>query len=328
MFTVVGEALLDMLKDHGGGYLARPGGGPLNTAVGLRRLGHPTALMSRISTSALGEVVRQYAESAQLDLSACVSTPEPATLAFATVQADGTAWYDFYAEQTADWGWTIEELDHLPTGSRVVHTGSLTAAIEPGAGRLLAWFQRLSSSTDTFLSFDPNVRPALAGSHERAVERAESFVACAHLVKVSHQDLEWLYPRLATTDAMLRWSRLGQRLGPRLVVMTRGERGCVAVKADQTIVEWPPAPVAVVDTIGAGDAFASGLLSGLADAGCSSPGALEAMSAGTLATVLDRATMVAGLTCGHDGADPPTRTAYDEAIKARDERAAGLCRGH
>ncbi|MGH3500103.1 MAG: PfkB family carbohydrate kinase [Nocardioidaceae bacterium] len=131
MFAVVGEALLDMVQGPGDTYLARPGGGPLNIAVGLRRLGHHTAMMTRLSSSPLGEILRRYAGDNELDLSAAVSAASPATLAFASLDSQGRASYDFYVDGTADWAWSTAELARLPRHAQVVHTGSLVATIEP-----------------------------------------------------------------------------------------------------------------------------------------------------------------------------------------------------
>jgi fructokinase len=77
MFAVLGEALLDMVQPTAGTtYVARAGGGPFNIAIGLRRLGHPTALLARLSTGGLGAIVRDHAVANDLDLSACVETSD------------------------------------------------------------------------------------------------------------------------------------------------------------------------------------------------------------------------------------------------------------
>src|SRR6476659_746323 len=107
MFAVLGEALLDMVQPvPGTTYVARPGGGPFNIAIGLQRLGHPTALLARMSTGGLGGIVREHAQRNALDLSSCIETDDQTTLAFASLDESGRASYDFYVQGTADWGWT------------------------------------------------------------------------------------------------------------------------------------------------------------------------------------------------------------------------------
>src|SRR5213078_2173633 len=64
MFAVVGEALLDMVQpEPGRAFIAIPGGGPLNIAIGLKRLGHPTQMLARFPSGSLGGLVREHAES-------------------------------------------------------------------------------------------------------------------------------------------------------------------------------------------------------------------------------------------------------------------------
>lgn len=307
MCAVIGEALLDFVQSEPDGpYVARPGGGPLNIAVGLRRFGHDTHLMARLSTGPLGERVRRYAETNGLDLTACVDVDDKATLAFATLDADQQASYDFYVQGTADWGWTDEELTRLPASVQLLHTGSLATVLAPGADALGRLFGRLHDEGSRLLSFDPNVRPAVAGDRTAAVARAEAFVACSDVVKVSDEDLSWLYPDHGVDDVLGRWLSLG----PSMVVMTAGAGGCRAVTAAGDMVAVAGVAADVVDTIGAGDAFGSGLLSGLLDAELATPSALSTITATAARTVLRRANLTAALTCQRAGADPPTRDEY------------------
>ncbi|MEP6665497.1 MAG: carbohydrate kinase [Nocardioidaceae bacterium] len=308
MFAVLGEALLDMVqRGNGHTYAARPGGSPFNIAIGLRRLDHDTALMARLSRGGLGAILREHAAANSLDLSACVDTDDAATLAFASVDADGRASYDFYVDGTADWGWTPAELRGLPDATKVVHTGSLATAISPGSEALLAMVERLHAHGAHLLSYDPNVRPALAGRRDDAVERTERYVGASHVVKASDDDLAWLYPGLDLADVMRRWLELG----PELMVVTRGESGCLAMTARGASMSRDGLSVKVVDTIGAGDSFQSGLLSALADAECTTPGSVGQLSTTELEVVLDRALRVSAMTCEREGADPPTRAEYD-----------------
>ncbi len=307
MTTVIGEVLLDMVqREPGGPYVAHPGGGPLNVAVGLQRLGHGTSLMARLSTSTLGDTVRRYAESNGLDLTACVDTDEKLTLAFATVDAEKHTSYDFYVEGTADWSWSDEELSRLPAATRMLHTGSLATMLAPGAPVLALLFTRLRAEGRVLLSFDPNIRPALAGRRTDAVSKVEAFVACAHVVKASTEDVSWLYPHEELDAVMNRWLAMG----PSIVVVTAGADGCRAVLSGGDSIAVGGESVAVVDTIGAGDAFQSGLLSGLLASGLATPSALPAITADQATVVLRSACLVAALTCQRAGADPPTLDEY------------------
>ena len=135
----------------------------------------------------------------------------------------------------------------------------------------------------------------------------ERFVASSHVVKASDEDIGWLYPDSDPADVVRRWATLG----PSLTVLTRGPEGCLGVTAGSIELALPAPDVTVVDTIGAGDAFQAGLLSGLADAGRLSPDGVAALTEAEVRRVLERALDVAGFTCERAGANPPTRAEYD-----------------
>jgi fructokinase len=320
VFAVIGEALIDMVQPEPGlMFEAQPGGGPLNIAIGLRRLGHETAFLGRLSTRALGDLVRAHVEGNGLALDTSVSTDSQTTLAFAALDEQGKASYDFYVQDTADWGWTDDELSVLPTGCRAVHTGSLAGFLRPGADAILRLWERRRSEGRLLLSFDPNVRPDLVGPRRDAVARVERLVAASHVVKASDDDVAWLYPERSAEDVLRRWATLG----PELVVVTMGSSGCVGLRPSGSPLRASGVTVDVADTIGAGDAFASGLLSGLADSGGLAPGGVAGLDDVEVRSVLERAVLVSALTCRRSGADPPTREEYDQEMRRRDTETVG-----
>jgi len=301
MLTVLGEAIVDLVGEEGWRYRAHPGGSPLNVAVGLGRLGQPTSLAARLSRDAFGALFREHLDSAGVDPRHLVAAEEPSTLAVATLDAAGVASYDFWTEGTADWQWTAAELAGVVDDETVVlHTGSIALELEPGASRIVELLRRIRHAGRTAISYDPNVRMARRGSAAEGRRSVERVVALADLVKVSSEDLGWLYPGEDPVVAARRWSGIG----PSLVVVTLGSGGAVALPAGGGQLARPAPPVTVVDTVGAGDAFMSGLLAALADRGALRPRA--DLSGVDVAAVLDRACLVAALTCARAGADPPT----------------------
>jgi fructokinase len=320
VFAVIGEALIDMVQPEPGlMFEAQPGGGPLNIAVGLRRLGHDTAFLGRVSTRALGDLVRDHIEGNGLDLRTCVSTDDQTTLAFAALDEEGKASYDFYVQQTADWGWTDEELAAVPSSCRAVHTGSLAAFLSPGADAIERLWEQRRAGGELLLSFDPNIRPALVGPRPTAVSRVERLVASSHVVKASDDDVAWLYPDRPFEQVLDHWATLG----PELVVVTLGSSGCLARRPGEAPLRAAGRAVDVADTIGAGDAFASGLLSGLADRGGLAPGHVAALSDAEVTGVLERAVLVSSMTCRRSGADPPSREEYEQEVRQIQAGASG-----
>jgi fructokinase len=297
VLTVIGEALIDLV-DSGDQrtFTAHLSGSPLNVAVGLARLGQPTQFLARFSQDTFGRRLRDFAERNGVGLTGAVDAPQPSTLAVVNLDEHRKAHYDFYLDGSVDWQWRPDELV-VPDGTAILHAGSLTSWTPPGAEHVLSALRRARPAA--LVSYDPNVRPALLGTPARARPLIEAAAATADLVKASDDDIAWLYPGDRPGDTARRW--LG--LGATAVVITRGARGAVGFRRGADPLERPVRPVQLVDTIGAGDAFTSGLLDALARAGVRDPASLAAVDLGA---ALDEAILVAALTCERAGADPPT----------------------
>nr|WP_284288067.1 PfkB family carbohydrate kinase [Angustibacter aerolatus] len=134
-------------------------------------------------------------------------------------------------------------------------------------------------------------------------------------MKASDEDLAWLYPGEEVAAVLARWARLG----PALVIVTRGDEGALAARAaaPDDALAVAPRRAQVVDTVGAGDSFMSGLLSGLLDAGLlGSAAARDALRTAEPAALLDalaRAAWTSSVTCERAGAQPPTRAELADA---------------
>jgi fructokinase len=156
------------------------------------------------------------------------------------------------------------------------------------------------------IMLDPNVRPGVISDPEYR-ERLESVIPLSTIVKASVADLGWLYGELDYEAAARRMLSLGVRL----VIVTLGARGAFAATAKlQVQVEAPP--IAVVDTIGAGDVFGAAVLARLHETGLLRPN-LE-LGEDELRSLLEFACSAAGITCTRVGADPPWRSELSAAI--------------
>jgi fructokinase len=302
VLTVIGEALVDLVRDPAaGGYREAPGGSPFNVAIGLARLGNRTSLMARLSDDRYGLLLRSTAAAEGVDLQAAPRAAERATVATATVDAAGQVTYEFDMDGTADWQWTAAELRELSPGTELLHFGSIASWTPPGAARIADLVGDLRASGSVLISYDPNVRPVVFGGRVRGIEMLERSVRDAHVVKASREDVEWLYPEIAPDNVAARWGRLGAKL----VVVTDGAQGATAYRGTRAPLHRPGRRVTVVDTIGAGDAFTAGLLTGLVRRRLHRNRRLEGISDGTLADIIDEAVLVSAITCEREGADPP-----------------------
>ncbi|WP_336205294.1 carbohydrate kinase family protein [Nonomuraea sp. LPB2021202275-12-8] len=272
-----------------------PGGGPANTAVALARLGTPARFLGRVSGDVFGALFRDRLAASGVDLSSCVDAAEPSTLAVASLDAGGQAAYRFHAEGTADWQWTPAELASLDlAGVSCLHTGSLALVREPGRDAVEAF--AASARERMTVSIDPNVRPSLASREAYAVTR---WCGLADILKLSDDDLGVLMPGEPVERVCDTWHAAGARL----IVVTRGAAGAL-VSLDGERAEVTAPRVAVVDTVGAGDAFTAGLLHLLGGLGLLG-GRLDGLDLETATRAAEFAARVAALTCTVPGADPP-----------------------
>src|SRR5215216_2212110 len=188
MFVVVGEALVDLVGQRGGRtFSALPGGSPANVALGLARLGVPVTLNTRLGRNSFGEMVRSHLEASGVRVDGGAGEGAKTTLAIATLAA-GIASYDFRID------WDVEALVPLPVETRCLHTGSLATVLPPGRANVVDLVEREHERGRVTVSYDPNVRPALLGDAARARPDIEHLVAMSDVVKVSDDDLRWLYP--------------------------------------------------------------------------------------------------------------------------------------
>ena len=320
---VVGEALVDVVDrgvvppaaasgttDGSPGDARRvdrhPGGSPANVALGLARLGHDVRFATRLGRDEDGVLVRRHLEADGVRLTEGSLVDDRTSTATATLDSTGAATYVF------DLHWDLPEVDL--TGVAHLHTGSIAATLAPGADRVHAAVTAAAAAGAT-TSYDPNLRPRIMGSPDEERPGVERLVAASDVVKASDEDLAWLYPGEAADDVVRRWAGLG----PALVVVTRGVQGATATRASapDELLAVAPRPVTVVDTVGAGDAFMSGLLSGLLDAGLlggrDARRALHDADAEQVHEALSRAVWTSSVTCGRAGAEPPTRHELDTA---------------
>lgn len=304
MFVVIGEALVDLVGQRGSRmFVAHPGGSPANVALGLGRLENPVTLMTHLGRDAFGEMITGHLQASGVTVVGA-DAESSTSLAVATLAA-GIATYDFRIE------WDIGDLEPLPVETRCLHTGSLATVLEPGRTDVQTLLEHEHQRRRVTISYDPNVRPALLGSPEEARPGIEHLVGLSDVVKVSDEDLQWLYPDRDDEDVAREWlSR-----GPAVVIVTRGGNGVFAVTAALEV-RRPATAIDLVDTVGAGDSFTSGLLDGLRRAdliGGPRREALAAIDESSLVSVLDTASLIAAITCSRPGADPPTRTEVDAA---------------
>ena len=297
--TVVGEALIDIVIPRSGPAIEHVGGSPANVAIGLSRLGHRTTLATHIGTDARGKRIADLMSGEGVELSPGSTDAARTPTAAATLDDAGAATYQFDLEWTLDpAGITIPDGSHL-------HTGSIAATLEPGGAAVLEIVR--AARTHATISYDPNARPTLMGSPESARPVIEQLIRLSDVVKASDEDVRWLYGNAPLTHVLAEWAAMG----PAICAVTQGGSEVVVLAAG-TIEHFPTLPTTVVDTVGAGDSFMAGLISGLIDLGLLGDAAarerLRFAQWPAIRTAVDRALACAAITVSRAGANPPTRT--------------------
>jgi len=148
--------------------------------------------------------------------------------------------------------------------------------------------------------FDPNIRPAVMADRKEYVRQVEKWIGISSAVKVSDDDIYWLYPDKPIDDVANTWLSMG----PELIVITFGDKGLSGYRKGEKV-SVDAKKVVVADTVGAGDTVGAILVEAIVEEG------LANITGQLLIAKLERAAKAAAITVSRTGALPPGR---DEII--------------
>jgi fructokinase len=295
---VVGEVLIDLILD-GAHYTSVVGGGPANTAKALAKLGVKTYFIDGISNDEYGQIAKAELLSANVLLDYAQYSNMPTCTAKVILSSSGSATYEFVIKDTATFDfsdlWLPDPQNLKPS---LLHTGTLATVVEPGASVLFEWAQSVAHVAP--IVFDPNIRPAVLGDRDEYVKKVEKWVEISSAVKVSDEDLNWLYPGKVIDEIVNEWLEDGVQL----VVVTLGDKGITAYRENEQI-SVDAVKVVVADTVGAGDTVGAVLVEAIIKNG------LDKLSGEVLESMLNRAVKAAAMTVSRTGANPPSKDEID-----------------
>lgn len=317
---VIGESLIDIVQPLAGEVREHAGGSPANVAITLSRLGNEAHLLTWFGEDSHGDLISEHLEESGVHVVGGSRGASHTSTALARLDATGAATYTFDIE------WRVPEFE-LTQPVAAVHIGSIAAILEPGGSAALEVIRE--RQPDSILTYDPNMRPDLMGSPDAVRSRVEELVGLSDIVKVSDEDLEWLYPGEGLAEIARRWqagqpsntlpsstqrgpaqpraTQYGAR--PALVIVTRGGSGAFAVSAGG-VVEVDAPRVEVADTVGAGDSFMGAVIDHVGASGLLSAQRrpeLHRLGEAEIAALLTYASKVAAITVSRPGANPPWR---------------------
>jgi fructokinase len=299
---VIGEALLDRVVRPDGTDTETPGGSPANVALTLGRLGRRPTFITDLGSDHGGRLIAEWLQKSRVEVN--VLAPPNARTASATAHLDetGSARYEF------DIVWELE--GDIEQRADLVHVGSIGAIVQPGADTVFRFVETMRDNST--ITYDPNVRPTLVADRSSAIERIESLVALADVVKASEDDLVWLYPHRSLEETSTEWLALG----PAIVAVTLGSNGAFAVSASGRA-DCAATTVDVADTVGAGDTFMGTLIDGLMTAdlcGAGHRSDLRGIGVDLMRRLLRRSAFAAAVTVSRVGTNPPWRDELELAF--------------
>jgi len=309
--AVLCEALIDF-KATGNPLEFRgfPGGSPLNVGIACARLGVQTGFVGQLSTDLFGDALLEHMVQNGLDTRFVSRSSAPSTLGFVDL-AHGHPRYAFVRNGAADALYSPKTLPEFPPSLRFVQFGSISMLSDPTRSSVERIVGAVRERCTVVL--DPNVRPTLIPDKRDYLERFEGWVALSHLVKLSEEDLEWLYPRIPEEWVADKFCRDGAHA----VIVTRGEAGAHLYLESGSNFSVAAPQVEVLDTVGAGDTFTAALMVALLEGGFRETSDLKGMSLERWEAVLEFARAAAALNCTKAGCDPPTRAEVEAFTRVR-----------
>ena len=261
--VALGELLIDFAPHsvNEAGYpvlSANPGGAPGNFLAALTKYGFRTAMIGKVGDDAFGKALVKTLEDAGIDARGIRIDPNVfTTLAFVSLDASGNRDFSFARKPGADTCLTPEEVDEeLIADAKVFHFGTLSLTDEPAAGATRHAIE-LAKRHGALISLDPNLRKPLWKREEDAREAIEWSLHQADIVKISDEEIDWLWGFSPEEGA----EKLLREYGVSLVYATLGPKGCYAANGTNRVTVQSPSGIHVVDTTGAGDIFGGSAMS-------------------------------------------------------------------
>lgn len=260
--VALGELLIDFapVSTDGDGYptmAAHPGGAPANFLAALTKYGMKTALLGKVGDDAFGKLLIGTLDKAGIGTEGILTDPDTfTTLAFVTIDETGNREFSFARKPGADTQIRFEELNlGLIDETKVFHFGTLSLTDEPARSTT---YQTVAyaKSKGKLITYDPNLRKPLWKSMAEAKEQMLWGLSQADVVKISDEEVEFLWNCTPEEGA----DKLLNDFGVSLAMVTLGPKGAYLKNRNGACYVSSP-KVHPIDTTGAGDIFGGSAVS-------------------------------------------------------------------
>jgi len=264
-FLMIGETVVDLISSGIVSSLADantfqrfPGGEVSNLSMNLARMGYPTALAGCVGEDGFGDFLKTKLKAAGVNLDLLQTTRQAPTTLVPVARQTETP--DFIIYRGADKYLRLnEELRSAVDGCRVFHTSAGSLAHNPGRTTILELL-KMAAEKDKLLSLDPNYHPRIWPDRTDFVPFLKDILSLITVAKPSLDDSVRIFGTGYEAEDYL---EAFLDLGVQIVALTMGRKGVLLGTRDGLRVHLEAHPISVVDVTGAGDAFWSGLLTGL-----------------------------------------------------------------
>jgi len=261
--TALGELLIDFtsngISSQGNPlFEANPGGAPCNVLAMLQKLGKKTAFIGKVGDDIFGKMLQEKVLGTGINIDGLIMDDTVnTTLAFVQTLEDGDREFSFYRNPGADMMLTKEDIkEELIKEAKIFHFGTLSMTAE-GVEEATKKAIAIAKENGCLLSFDPNLRPPLWSSEEKAKDKIAYGLSVCDILKISDNEIEFM---TGTTDIDAGIAKIREQYNILLIFATLGKDGSKAYYKDICVYVKGFSNPATIETTGAGDTFCANAL--------------------------------------------------------------------
>jgi 2-dehydro-3-deoxygluconokinase len=278
------------------------GGDTSNVVLQLAKLGYSVEYITKLGKDYFGEIILKTWKDWNVGCSNVrIDSNHLTGVYFAIFNDKGKHKFVYKRENSAAANYTIEDAESVNLrGIKVFHFSGITQAISKSTLEASFYFAKQYKSLGSLISYDLNYRELLWSKDYFSSVANYTIRTYADIVTLNLEEAEALgilkNPEEVVKDIL--------NYGPRIVALKLGEKGCIIGDQSGKIAYRQPRKVKVMDTVGAGDAFTAGIISGI----------LKGME---IEEIADYANLIASIVCMAVGSTEgqPTKKDLDNFFK-------------